>query len=83
MQKDVLLKGGIKLELIAQSFNVANHQNVTEMYTEAYNMTTATVAGVPTTTATYQGNFGTREQTNNSGFSYAPRQIEVSFHLFW
>jgi hypothetical protein len=53
------------------------------MYTEAYNMTTATVAGVPTTTATYQGNFGTREQTNNSGFSYAPRQIEVSFHLFW
>jgi hypothetical protein len=83
LQKDVLLKGGIKLELIAQSFNVANHQNVTEMYTEAYNMTTATVAGVPTTTATYQGNFGTREQTNNSGFSYAPRQIEVSFHLFW
>jgi hypothetical protein len=81
VEKDFELRNRYHVELLAQAFNVANHQNVTEMYTEAYNMTTATVAGVPTTTATYQGNFGTREQTNNSGFSYAPRQIEISMRL--
>ncbi len=59
-----------RLQIFLQAFNVANHQNVTTVNTPAYKLS----GGV----ATYQANFGTVSKTNNSGFSYTPRQLELS-----
>ena len=70
LEKDFPVRERYNLELMAQVFNVANHQNVTGVYTPAY-----TLSG---TTATYQASFGQPSSTNNSGFSYAPRQVEIS-----
>jgi hypothetical protein len=76
LEKDFQLTERYNLQLMAQAFNVANHQNVTEVYSTAYELSG--------TTATYQGGqastsaFGTTETTNNSGFNFAPRQVEIS-----
>jgi hypothetical protein len=76
LEKDFQLTERYNLQLMAQAFNVANHQNVTEVYSTAYELSG--------TTATYQGGqastspFGGTETTNNSGFNFAPRQVEIS-----
>ncbi|HEX4651024.1 MAG TPA: TonB-dependent receptor [Granulicella sp.] len=70
LEKDFVLKDRYNLQLFAQAFNVANHQNVSAVYTEAY--------ALSGTTATYQKTFGQTEYTNDSGFNYAPRQVEIS-----
>jgi hypothetical protein len=70
LEKDFQLQDRYRLQLMAQAFNVANHQNVTGVYTEAY--------ALSGTTATYQTSFGTNQYTNNSGFNFAPRQVELS-----
>jgi hypothetical protein len=65
------------LQVFLQAFNVANHQNVSSENTTAFKL--AGTAGSPLAgTATYQSNFGTVATTNNSGFSYTPRQLELS-----
>lgn len=74
LQKDFHFKDRYTLELIGQAFNVANHQNQTEVFGTAYNVGGTALAP----TLTYQATWGTTEQTNNSGFSYAPREIELS-----
>ncbi len=70
VEKDFTLKERYNLQFFAQAFNLANHQNVSEMYTEAYSLSG--------NTALYQSNFGQKEYTNDSGFNYAPRQVEIS-----
>jgi hypothetical protein len=64
------------------AFNIANHQNITSF--EATNQYTlsSTSAGA---TANYTGVKGTGPQTfmvpnnsNNSGFLYTPRQVEIA-----
>jgi hypothetical protein len=70
IEKDFVLKDRYNLQFFAQAFNLANHQNVSEVYTEAY--------ALSGTTATYQKTFGQTEYTNDSGFNYAPRQVEIS-----
>jgi hypothetical protein len=68
------------LQIFLQAFNVANHQNVSSENTTAYKL--AGTAGSPLAgTATYQSNFGTINTTNNSGFSYTPRELELSVRL--
>ncbi len=67
-------------------FNVANHQNVDGLGTTAYKLSSTTTSGVTTNTATYQGQ-GTSNpsnntyliptSSNNSGFLFTPRQIEI------
>jgi hypothetical protein len=65
------------LQIFLQAFNLANHQNVSSENTIAYKL--AGTAGTPLAgSATYQANFGTVATTNNSGFSYTPRQLELS-----
>ena len=73
IQKDFLFHDRYKIELIGQAFNVANHQNITEVYGTAYNLSG--------TTLTYQSDWGQTEQSNNSGFSYTPREIEISTRI--
>jgi hypothetical protein len=68
----------VKLEFLAESFNIANHQNVTSVNTTAY--TVGTVAATKTNTLSYTTaipTFGATTNTNSSGFSYAPRQIQL------
>ena len=80
VQKNIPFTERYRLQLILQAFNVANHQNVTSVNTPAYKLAktaNTTNAG----TATYQANFGTVSNTNNSGFSYTPRQLELSIRF--
>ena len=64
-----------KAEFYAQVFNVGNTQNETATNPIMYKLAAVTAT---TGTATYQTNFGQINTTNNSGFTYAPRQIEIS-----
>ncbi|QHN05227.1 TonB-dependent receptor [Granulicella sp. WH15] len=68
------------LQVFLQAFNVANHQNETSVFGTAFQLAKSTAL---TGTATYQSNFGTVSRTNNSGFSYTPRQLELSARLFF
>ena len=68
----------VKLEFLGEAFNVANHQNVTGVNTTAYQV--GTVAATKTNTLTFSTanpGFGATNATNTSGFSYAPRQIQL------
>jgi hypothetical protein len=73
LEKDFRLHDRYDLELFGQAFNIANHQNVSAVSSTAY-----TLSG---STATYQSTFGQVTKTNNSGFSYTPRQIEIAAKL--
>lgn len=63
------------LQIFLQAFNVANHQNISSVFGTAYKLASS---GTTTGTATYQSNFGTVNTTNNSGFAFTPRQLELS-----
>ena len=80
VQKNIPFTERYRLQIILQAFNVANHQNVTSVFTPAYKL--AKTAGTTNSgVATYQANFGQTSNTNNSGFSYTPRQLELSIRL--
>ena len=70
LQKDLVFRERYRLQLIGQAFNIANHQNVSSVTTTAYVLSGSTL--------TYQSTFGRISKTNNSGFNYTPRQIELS-----
>jgi len=81
LQKNIQLREGRDLELMANVFNLANHQNIDGLGTTAYELSGSGTAA----TATYQGQPGTGNDTykvitssNNSGFLYTPREVEIS-----
>jgi len=70
------------LQLMANVFNLANHQNIDGLGTTAYKLSG--------TTATYQGQgtanpslntFQIPTSSNNSGFLYTPRENEITARL--
>ena len=72
------------VQVFLQAFNVANHQNETAVNGTAFQLQASSgTAGLTNGTATYQANFGTVNKTNNSGFSYTPRQLELAARLFF
>ncbi len=78
IQKEIAFEGGRNLQFMLNAFNVANHQNITG-YQASY------LYSVSGTTATYTGQDGSGPKTfmvvnnsNNSNFTYSPRQIEIS-----
>jgi Carboxypeptidase regulatory-like domain/TonB dependent receptor len=81
----------VKLELLGESFNLFNHQNVTGVNTTAYNVgtTTNTAKAITGNTLTFNTNasnsalplFGAVTSTNSSGFAYTPRQIQLSARI--
>jgi hypothetical protein len=78
LSKRFSVKERVKLEFLGEAFNVANHQNVTGVNTTAY--TVGSVSASKTNTLTYTTavpTFGATTATNTSGFSYAPRQIQL------
>ena len=86
VEKEFPITERAHLQVFLQAFNVANHQNESTPFGTAFSLAKgpAPAAGAtPTGTATYQANFGTVSKTNNSGFSYTPRQLELSARLFF
>jgi hypothetical protein len=68
-----------RLEIFAEVFNVANHQNITGLSTEAY--TLADVKGAtPTQTLTPYSQFATYTNSN-SNYTYSPRQLQIAARL--
>ena len=78
---DVRLVKGIpftdryNLELRADFFNIANHQNVTSVGTAGYSLSTAGAVSNASYNAT---TFGVPTAVNASGFLYTPREIQIS-----
>ena len=87
LQKQIPLGKSRNLQLMCNIFNVANHQNIDGLGTTAYKLSSTTTGGVTTNSATYQGQ-GTANpsnntykiptSSNNSGFLYTPRDIEIA-----
>ena len=78
VQKQITFHERYNLQLLLNVFNIANHQNITG-YEATY------LYQVSGTTATYTGQNGTGSQSfmvpnnsNNSGFLYTPRQVEIA-----
>ncbi len=87
VQKNVDFERGYHLELIADAFNIANHQNVDGIGTTSYKLSSS---GALSGTLTYQGQgssnpsnntFGIVTSSNNSGFLYTPRELELTARL--
>jgi Carboxypeptidase regulatory-like domain/TonB-dependent Receptor Plug Domain len=74
-QKAFTIKEGYQLQLLANVFNIANHQNIDGINDTAYLLSST---GALSGTATYQSTYGQVTSSNNSGFLYTPRQIEIA-----
>ncbi|MBS1799871.1 MAG: TonB-dependent receptor [Acidobacteria bacterium] len=79
-----------KLELLGESFNLINHQNITAVNTLGYTLGTTGPSAAPTgNTLTFNtspanplvSQFGAVSQTNSSNFSFAPRQVQIGARL--
>jgi hypothetical protein len=75
VQKDMAFTERYHLQLLLNIFNVANHQNIDGINTTAYNLA---ATGPTTGTATYQSSFLSVTSSNNSGFLYTPRELEIA-----
>lgn len=83
-EKDFPIMEHYSLQLFAEAFNVANHQNITGVNTTAYQLSTTQNAptptfagGTPVNTLTYQPSFGTPSSAN-SNYAYNPRLVQVA-----
>jgi outer membrane receptor protein involved in Fe transport len=93
LQKAFAFEHGYNLQLIANAFNVANHQNVDGMNSTAYLYSDAGSSGLTTgsapypkdlaSTLTYQTTFNQITSKNATGFLLTPREFEISARLQW
>jgi hypothetical protein len=83
VQKEFTFAEKYNLQFFANVFNLANHQNYDGVSSTAYKLTSGATStdGV----ATFQSSavkgatpFGTLTSSNNSGFLYTPREIEIA-----
>ncbi len=79
LQKSIDFGEGRSLQLMGNLFNVANHQNVDGLGTTAYKLsgTTATYQGQGTSNPS-NNTYQIPTSSNNSGFLFTPRQIEIA-----
>jgi len=91
LSKNVQFGERYRVELIAEAFNIFNHQNVTGVSTTGYSISTTgsvTSAGgnVPCSTAapclSYNSSFGS-VTNSNSNIAYTPRQLQIGFRFFF
>ncbi len=80
LQKSVVFENNLthirSIDLIANAFNVANHQNVTQLGTTQYSLSGSNL--------TYLGGGGSFQQVTNSNsasFLLTPRQIEIAARI--
>ncbi|HSY37653.1 MAG TPA: carboxypeptidase regulatory-like domain-containing protein [Acidobacteriaceae bacterium] len=79
VEKQFTFASRYNLQIFANVFNVANHQNIDGLGTTAYKLAST---GATTGTATFQApTWQVPTSSNNSGFLYTPRQIEISARL--
>jgi len=79
VQKEIKFTDRYSAELRTDLYNLYNHQNITGVNSTGYLLSSS--GGV--NTATYQSSFGAVTNSNSSGFLYTPRQVEISFKLFF
>jgi hypothetical protein len=78
LEKDFTIHGRYNLQFFANMFNVANHQNVDGLGTTAYKLSGSGTVG----TATFQApTWQVPTSSNNSGFLYTPREIEIATRI--
>jgi hypothetical protein len=75
VEKDFVVAERYKLQFLLNVFNIANHQNIDGINTTAWNLA---ATGPTTGTATYQSAFNSVTSSNNSGFLYTPRELEIA-----
>jgi hypothetical protein len=75
LQKDIPFGERYNLQLFVNVFNVANHQNIDGINTQAYTVTATSAA---TSTFTYSPTFQSVTSSNNSGFLFTPRNVEIA-----
>jgi hypothetical protein len=68
------------LELLGESFNLANHVNVTSVNTTGYGIAPGTGATAGTNTLTYNSQFYTVTNANGN-FIYTPRQVQLGVRV--
>jgi outer membrane receptor protein involved in Fe transport len=89
LQKQFTLHDRYNLQLSADMYNVANHQNFSssDINDNAYNFTPGTGANANTATMTFLPNtapgvgFGSHSTSNDSGFLYTPREFQIQARL--
>jgi hypothetical protein len=75
VEKDFRFHDRYNLQFFANMFNVANHQNIDGLGTTAYKLSGSGLAGVATF---QQPTWQVPTNSNNSGFLYTPREIEIA-----
>jgi hypothetical protein len=76
-EKDFRFKERYSLQFLAQVFNIANHQNIDGVGSVAYKLSSGSANNLGV--ATFQNStFQVPTSSNNSGFLYTPRQIEIA-----
>ena len=78
IQKEFTIQDRYKLQLMLNAFNIANKQNIDGINTTAFNLSPA---GPSTGFATYQPSFQSVSTSNNSGFLYTPREVEIAARI--
>jgi hypothetical protein len=68
------------IELLGESFNLANHVNVTAVNTTAYSMGVGSGSLAGTNTLTYNTPFFTPTSANGN-FIYTPRQVQLGVRV--
>jgi outer membrane receptor protein involved in Fe transport len=82
VQKAIPLEHGYNLQLMVNSFNVANHQNVTAVGTTAYSLSGSTLTYLGQGSSyPKQNTLGVPSNSNSEGFLFTPRLIEISARL--
>lgn len=77
LAKSFSLQEKYRLELSADFFNTLNRQNVTQVVTRGYTISTSGACSKTAPCLNFSPAFGTRSNTNNSNFLYTPRQIQL------
>jgi Carboxypeptidase regulatory-like domain/TonB dependent receptor len=79
VQKDFLFAEKYNLQLMAEAFNLPNHQNITGLSTQGYSntVTPGTGTNAPASALTFQPTYGS-VTTANSNYAYGPRQIQLA-----
>jgi len=77
VQKQFTFEGRYNLQFLVNVFNIANHQNIDGVGTTGYKLSSGATASQGI--ATFQSaTFGVPTSSNNSGFLYTPRQVEIA-----
>lgn len=78
LSKSFQIAERFNLQFLADSFNIANHRNVTGINNTGYIIGTDAITKAPT--LTFNSPFGTVNNAN-SNFAYSTRQIQIGAKL--